>query len=317
MSTGRKSASKTAGRILVIKLGALGDVVQATGPFAAIRAHHPDAHITLLTAPAYRDFLEASGWFDEIWVDNRPSWKNWREWYRLRFRLRYARFGRAYDLQTSDRSSLYFQLMLPGRRPEWSGIARGAALRHKNPARDNMHTIDRQADQLAVAGIENVPAPSLDWVQADTARFGITGPYVLLVPGGSAHRPEKRWPVGSFTELARQLVARGVTPVLIGAGADAHATGTIASFCAQALDLTSDTSFAEIVALARGARGAVGNDTGPMHVIATAGCQSIALYSFASDPALCAQKGPDVTVLRRDLLTELSVDEVEAALRLD
>lgn len=307
----------SAERILVIKLGALGDVVQATGPFAAIRAHHPDAQITLLTSSAFGDFLSESDWFDAVWVDDRPSWRNFWGWYRLRFRLRYGRFDLAYDLQTSDRSSLYFQLMLPGRRPAWSGIARGAALRHKNPDRDNMHTIDRQADQLAVAGIEKVPAPSLDWVQADTARFGITGSYVLLVPGGSAHRPEKRWPVGSFTELARRLVAGGVTPVLIGAGADAHATGTIASFCPEALDLTSDTGFAEIVALARGAKGAVGNDTGPMHVIATAGCPSVALYSHASDPALCAQKGADVAILRRDLLTELSVDEVEAALRLD
>ncbi len=307
----------SAQRILVIKLGALGDVVQATGPFAAIRAHHPDAHITLLTSSAYSEFLGASEWFDEVWVDDRPSWKNFWGWYRLRFRLRYGRFDRAYDLQTSDRSSLYYHLMAPGRRPAWSGIARGAALRHKNPDRDNMHTIDRQSDQLAVAGIEKVPAPSLDWVQADTARFGIAGPYVLLVPGGSAHRPDKRWPVGSYTELARRLVARGVTPVLIGAGADAHATGTIASFCTDAMDLTSDTSFAEITALARDAKGAVGNDTGPMHVIATAGCPSVALYSFASDPALCAQKGEDVTILRRDQLAELSVDEVEAALRLD
>ncbi|MEP4377741.1 MAG: glycosyltransferase family 9 protein [Alphaproteobacteria bacterium] len=308
---------KNLARILVIKLGALGDVVQATGPFAAIRAHHPDAHITLLTSPAFSNFLGASGWFDEVWVDDRPGWKNFWGWYRLRFRLRYGMFDRVYDLQTSDRSSLYYQLMLPGPRPEWSGIARGAALRHKNPDRDEMHTIDRQIDQLAVAGIAHVPAPSLDWVRADTARFGITGPYVLLVPGGSAHRPEKRWPVGSFTELARRLVARGVTPVLIGAGADAHATGTIASFCPGTIDLTSDTSFAEIVVLARGAKGAVGNDTGPMHVIATAGCPSVALYSFASDPALCAQKGDDVTILRSDLLADLSVDEVDAALRLD
>jgi ADP-heptose:LPS heptosyltransferase len=105
--------------------------------------------------------------------------------------------------------------------------------------------------------------------------------------------------------------------VMIGAGADAHANGTVASFCPEAVDLTSDTSFAEIVALARGASGAVGNDTGPMHVIATAGCPSVALYSYASDPALCAQKGPDVTILRRDMLTDLSVDEVEAALKLD
>ena len=309
--------SNAAPRILVIKLGALGDVVQATGPFAAIREHHKDSHITLLTGPAYREFLDASGWFDEIWVDTRPGGKNWRDWFRLRHRLKRGRFDRVYDLQTSDRSSAYFHIMLPGRRPEWSGIARLASHPHANTQRDDMHTVERQAEQLAMAGIADVPAPSLDWVRADVSRFGIKAPYVLLVPGGSAHRPEKRWPVGSFTELARRLVAKGVTPVLIGAGADAHATGTVDSFCAGARDLTAETSFAEIVVLARGAAGAVGNDTGPMHIIATAGCPTVALYSFASDPALCAQKGPDVTILRRDLLTELSVDEVEAELKLD
>ena len=97
-------------QVLVIKLGALGDVVQATGPFAAIRGHHPNAHITLLTAPVFRDFLAASNWFDEVWVDSRPSWKNWRDWHRLRFQLRGAQFDRVYDLQTSDRSNLYFHL---------------------------------------------------------------------------------------------------------------------------------------------------------------------------------------------------------------
>jgi len=302
--------------ILVIKLGALGDIVQATGPFAAIRAHHKDARITLLTGPAYEGFLKDSNWFDEVWVDERPGWKNWRAWFRLRRRLKRGEFARVYDLQTSDRSSGYFHLLLPGSRPEWSGIARFASHPHANKKRDDMHTVDRQAEQLNMAGIEVVPAPSLNWVNTEVSRFGLEAPYVLLVPGGSAHRPEKRWPVGSYTEFARRLVARGVTPVLIGAGADAHATGTVDSFCEGARDLTAETSFAEIVGLARGAAGAVGNDTGPMHIIATSGCPTVALYSFASDPALCAQKGSDVTILRRDLLTELSVDEVEAALKL-
>ncbi len=309
--------SKDTSRILVIKLGALGDIVQATGPMAAIRAHHPDAHITLLTGKAYAGFLEASGWFDEIWIDERPNWKNWRAWFRLRKRLRRGKFSRVYDLQTSDRSSAYFHLMLPGRRPEWSGVARFASHPHANRKRDDMHTVDRQAEQLNMAGIADVPAPNLDWATADISRYGLKAPYVLLVPGGSAHRPEKRWPVGRFTQLGRRLVAKGVTPVLIGAGPDAHATGTVASFCDGAVDLTADTSFAEIAALARGAAGAVGNDTGPMHLIATAGCPSVSLFSFASDPALCAQKGPDVTIIRKDLLDEVSVDEVEAALKLD
>ena len=46
-------------RVLVIKLGALGDFVQGFGPFAAIRAHHPTAHITLLTTRPFAALAEA------------------------------------------------------------------------------------------------------------------------------------------------------------------------------------------------------------------------------------------------------------------
>ena len=59
-------------RILVIKLGALGDMVQAFGPFQAIRRHHGHAHITLLTTAPFAEFAMATGWFDEVWVDARP-----------------------------------------------------------------------------------------------------------------------------------------------------------------------------------------------------------------------------------------------------
>jgi ADP-heptose:LPS heptosyltransferase len=73
---------------------------------------------------------------------------------------------------------------------------------------------------------------------------------------------------------------------------------------------------ADIVELARGAAGAVGNDTGPMHVITTAGTPSVVLFSEASDPELCGQRGADVTIMRRPSLDDLGVDEVEAALHL-
>ena len=62
----------TPSRILVIKLGALGDIVLALGPFAAIRRDHPDAHVTLLTTRPYVEFLKPSEYFDDIWVDDRP-----------------------------------------------------------------------------------------------------------------------------------------------------------------------------------------------------------------------------------------------------
>jgi ADP-heptose:LPS heptosyltransferase len=92
-------------RILVIKLGALGDFVQALGPAAAIRAHHPDAAITLLTTAPFAELAGQAPYFDEVWVDERPRLATPRALLALRRRLRTAGFARVYDLQTSDRSS--------------------------------------------------------------------------------------------------------------------------------------------------------------------------------------------------------------------
>ncbi len=304
--------------ILVIKLGALGDFVLATGPFKAIRRAHPTARITLLTIPLLAGLAKGMGWFDEVWTDARPAFWNIGGWWQLSRKLNGGRFSRVYDLQTSDRSNFYFRLMSPpfGKRPEWSGIAAGASHPHANPDRDFLHTVERQKEQLATAGIRDVPPPDLSWAQADLARFDLPGSYALLVPGGSAHRPEKRWPASHYAELARRLVAIGTTPLLLGANAERADLAVIAA-ASGARDLCGQTSFTEIIALARGARFAVGNDTGPMHLIASAGCPTVALFSHASDPALCAPRGPDgfgVVVLRRPDLAGLLPDEVLAAL---
>ena len=303
-------------RVLVIKLGALGDIVQATGPFAAIRRYHGDAHITVLTTKLFRDFTAAGGWFDEVWVDDRPSWRELRSWRESLRRLRGGRFDRVYDLQTSDRTAILYRLLALGQKPEWSGTVYGCSHRDTNPRRNDIHTIERQAEQLAIAGITDVPPPNVDRISSEIGRFALRSPYALLVPGGAAHRLDKRWPAKNYAELARRLIAKGITPVLIGGAAESQVATAIATFYEGSRDLTNETSMADIVELARGAAGAVGNDTGPMHVITTAGTPSVVLFSQASDPELCGQRGADVTILRRPLLDELSVDEVEAALHL-
>jgi ADP-heptose:LPS heptosyltransferase len=296
--------------ILVIKLSALGDFVQAFGPFAAIRAHHKAAHITLLTTRPYEDFARASPWFNDVWVDRRPRFWQIGALLDLRRRLRSRPFAMVYDLQTSDRSSWYYRLM---GRPPWSGIARGCSHRHANPKRDFMHTFERQAEQLAIAGIPSVPPPDLSWIRADTSRFGLPDRYVLLVPGGAAHRHDKRWPVERYTALAQTLAARSIVPVLLGTQDDAAAIKAISTACRQARSLLGQTDLFDIAALARGAAGAVGNDSGPMHLIAAAGCPAVALFSAASDPALCGQRGR-VATLRRDNLADLALEPVLAAL---
>ncbi len=303
-------------RILVIKLGALGDVVLALGPFAAIREAHRDAHITLLTTTAYADLMRASPYFDEVLLDDRPSpWQPGR-WIALRRRLRGGRFDFVYDLQTSDRSGWYYKLMGPGRRPNWSGIANGCSHPHDNPLRDDQHTIARQAEQLAHAGIANVPPADLTWIENDEAKFDLTQPYVLMVPGGAPHRPRKRWPTDRYIDLARELGTQGMGSVVLGGKDERDLAEVVARGYPGARNLIGQTTFVDIVGLARDASGAIGNDTGPMHLIAAAGCPALVLFSSESDPALTRPAGESISVLQRDDLAMLNTADVVEALSL-
>lgn len=303
------------GRLLVIKLGALGDFVLATGPFAAIRAAHPNDEIVLLTTAPFAEFARASGYFDEVWVDERPSRIALIAIQRLRRRLRGGRFYRVYDLQTSSRSSWYFRLMRGLLRPQWSGIAFGCSHPHANRKRNAMHTIERQAEQLAMAGIAETPFPDLSWATSDTSRFNLPARFALLIPGGAAHRPGKRWPADSYRALAEIWLKQGVTPVIIGGPDEADLADQIAGDT-DIRNLAGQTSFADIAQLSCEAAGVVGNDTGPMHIAAICGCPSVVLFSGESDPSITAPRGADVRVLRRENLGDLPVSEVAETLSL-
>jgi ADP-heptose:LPS heptosyltransferase len=293
------------------------------GAAAAIRAFHAGAHITVLTTRPYAGLLGHAPYFDAVWVDERPSWSDPFGVWRLARRLRGGRFDRVYDLSTRQRSALYFWLMrrpkgISDGGPEWSGILSGASHRQPDtPERRRMHTLDREADQLRWAGIPGpVPPPDLSWAPSNAGRFALPGDYALLMPGGAPHRPEKRWPLDGFIQLARGIASAGVTPVVVGGPAERALGAAIIAAVPEARDLTGQTEFGDVVALGRGARRAIGNDTGPMHLAVVGGAPATVLYSAASDPTLTAPRGPDVVILRRADLADLSVDEVAATLAL-
>ena len=295
----------------MIKLSALGDFVQAMGPFAAIRAQYPDARITLLTTKPYAALAKASPYFDEVWVDHRPKPWDVPGMLRLRKMLRSAKFQMVYDLQTSERSSRYFHLVHTG--TPWSGIASGASHPHANPDRNTLHTLDRQADQLRMAGIPETPPPDLSWVERDLRRFRLPQKFALMVPGGAPHRTSKRWPSERYAAISRRLGERGISTVLIGTEADHEAIEAVLAASPTAMSLADHTELLDIPAIARLAWAALGNDTGPMHLAAAAGCRSVVLFSSESDPALCAPRGR-VAILRKPDLAQLEVDEVWEAL---
>jgi ADP-heptose:LPS heptosyltransferase len=298
-------------RILVIRLGALGDFVQSFGPFAAIRAHHPGARITLLTTAPYATLARASPWFDAVAIDTRPAL------YQVPALLALARqlrgYDLVYDLQTSRRSTAYFWL---AGRPAWSGIGAFRRFPHQDPDRNTQHTLDRQRGQLRDAGILHYPRPDLTWLTSRSSP-DLPHPYALLVPGAAPTRPEKRWPAARYADLAHILHASGIAPVLVGGVAECELAAQITRQCGYVRNLAGQTDLLTLGALAHQAVLAVGNDTGPMHLAAAAGCRCVVLFGGASNPALTAPRAIDgtwSTVVRAPDLADLPVEKVAAAL---
>lgn len=301
--------------ILVIKLSALGDFVIALPFMACIRAHHPHAHITLLTTKPFEDIALRSGYFDAVVIDERPPLYHVPRLLRLRRALNHRTYARVYDLHMNNRTAFYRRL-LPSPKPEWSGIhPQGGALSYHDPDAGVIHARERHRRVLALAGIACDNAPDMAWLDADVSFYRVPSPYVLIVPSAAARHPGKRWNVNRFAGVAGKLVRMDYTPVLIGSDADAEITGRIKKAIPSAIDLTGRTSLFEVAALARGAVCAIGNDTGPMHMAALAGAPCISLFSGESDPEKSAPVGGKVTVIQADDMNDITVDDVMRAFK--
>lgn len=304
------TAGSKAEKILVIKLGALGDFIQALGPMAAIRRAHSDAHITLLTTKPFEEFARRCGYFDEIWLDRKPRALNIPGWLSLRTKLLRGNFARVYDLQNNDRTSVYFRLFPKARRPEWVGAAKGASHANLSPERSAGHAFDGHVQTLALAGIKDVQIDNLQWIEEDLAAFSLPPAYVLFAPGCAPQHPHKRWPAENYAAIGNLLAKRNIRTVLLGTAAEADINRRIQALCPAAIDLTGRTSLFQIAALARKAQGAIGNDTGPMHLVAATGCPALALFSGASNTVKHAPRGANVTIIQEDKLENLDIKTV-------
>ena len=293
--------------ILVIKLSALGDFIIALGAMEAIRKKHPDARITLLTTPMFKDMATRSKYFDEVWA--LPRAKAWQlpAWFDLFKKLNAGNFTRVYDLQMNDRTRVYYTMLL--KKPEWSGVIKGSALFYANPDYKKLHAFKRHQEVLNVAGID-AKLPDISWMNTELGPLALKKPYILLVPGSAPQHPQKRWPALRYAALASKLIRDGYTVAALGTKAEAEVIETIKKGCPALVDLSGKTSFYDIATLAKDAAGAVGNDTGPTHLVSLAGCPVMVLFSASSNPALSAPVGPSVSVIQSDDLNDVQVDDV-------
>jgi ADP-heptose:LPS heptosyltransferase len=173
------------------------------------------------------------------------------------------------------------------------------------------HTIDKQAEQLLMAGIHPTPLPACPPSSRPLPAKLRPHTFFLLIPGSSPRHSIKRWPARAYGELAQRLIeATGNLPVIIGAPGEKKLAVEIRAACPAAVDLVGRTELTTLVDLAGAAAFTVGNDTGATHIAAAGGHPVIVLFSRASDPSRCAPRGREVHVLTSPRLNELSVDRV-------
>jgi ADP-heptose:LPS heptosyltransferase len=314
---------KPVDRVMVIKLGGVGEMVLAFPAFERIRQAHPKAKITLLTTQPFEALAKSSPFFNI--VDAQGGGRDPASFTALVLRIRRGRFNRIYDLQNDGSTNLILQSLRP-LAPQWSGTALGASLPHRNRERTRMHPLERQASQLEDAGIwPDAPTkplsaapPDISWILAKTPQprsISVASGHrqlVLLAPGGDPHHLETRWPIGLYGDLAKKLQDAGFDIVIIGGLGESDLAHAIQRKAPRARDLTGRTDLVQIAALGARAALTVGNDLGPLHLIAAAGAPTIALYASSPDPALTAPRG-HVTVLHAPQLKDLPVDTVAAA----
>ncbi|MDR0406803.1 MAG: glycosyltransferase family 9 protein [Holosporales bacterium] len=290
--------------ILVIKHGALGDFFQSLPLFQAIRLHHAQESVTLLTTPPFEVFARELGLFDCVLTDPREGvpWSFFKETW-------HAAYAIVYDLQLSTRTRWYCH-----------------ALRHILPKKSAIygeqyalpataHSFARRQEVLKKAGfsVQNLkttfPPSSCEPFQNLLPK---DHPFALFVIGASASF--KIWPVEGFIAVGKWCVTQGMCPVLTGGIAEQSLARAFLKAVPAAIDLTGKTHPMDILKLGAKACIAIGNDTGPMHGIAVVGCPSVVIFSPYTSPQLSAPLGRVRTL--QGTLSEISSSEVIAALKL-
>ncbi len=282
------------GRLLVLAPNWLGDSVMALPAVQTLRARYAGADLTVAARPSVAPlFAMVPGVAQVLTLESRAGLSGVRAWRRDAARLAAERFDLAVLLPNSF---LAAWVTAQARIPERWGYAtdlRGRWLTRafKRPPVD-VHQADYYLALTAAAGL--APAarvarvvPPAGAVAAARALVPQSA-YVVLAPG-AAYGRAKQWPPERYAALAVMLWrTRGLLPVVIGAGGDRTAGDELAAALSTLpggtetagvlVDLIGRTDLATLAAVLAGARAAVANDSGAMHLAGAVGTTVVAVF---------------------------------------
>jgi lipopolysaccharide heptosyltransferase I len=324
-------------KILIVRLGSLGDLVHTLPAVSAIRRAYPDAEIDWLVDAAHRDFLSLVPVISGIVVLRDRTAAAWLE-------ARRAMKGRGYDVAMDFQGLLKSAALgrLSGARRVIGfdrGSLREAAAaplytdRVAPSAAEGRHVIDKNLRLAAALGaptdLREFPLQERASTALALIREQVSGPFALVNPG--AAWPNKRWPSASFGSVAQWLGERHAirSIVLWGPGEEDLARDVVAA-SSGAATIAPSTDVSDLVAISRHARLFLSGDTGPLHIAAAVGAPVVGLFG-PTDPCRNGPWAPDDQTIgrydacdchyerrcRRDrgwCLGEITVDDVQAAI---
>jgi heptosyltransferase-1 len=296
--------------ILIVRLGALGDIVHTVPAAAALRQVFPEARIDWLVDARHRAMIDLITSVDRAVVLERPSIASWMDVTR---RMRSAGYDVAIDFQGLMKSAVLarasgarrvigfsiWHLREKTARPFYSEIGRTG----NGHAAAGEHIIYKNLSLLGALGVRDdrveFPLAEVESRALLDVRSALGGerPFALINPG--AAWPNKRWPPERFGEVAAFLHEIRSLPsfVLWGPGEEGLA-GAVVERSGGAARVAPPTNLADVLALSRAASLMVSGDTGPLHIAAAAGTPTVSLFG-PTDPH---RNGPwvadDVTVSR-------------------
>jgi lipopolysaccharide heptosyltransferase I len=329
-------------RILLVRLSAIGDVINTLPAVAAIRSAEPDVRIGYVVEDKAKDVVVGHPDIDEVFVFPKKRWR--REIKTPWGFFRALREARAYIARIRARRfdvSLDFQGTLKGALHSWLsgaktriGFARGHTYEcnqlfsnvRVEPETRRLHRVDKFLSLLQPLGIDGGegryrlpedPAARRK-VEAFVDSVGGNG-FLVFHPGTSDFAPEKRWGADRYGELARRVVEELGFAVVVtwGPGEEGLAGDVCRASGSRAVASPRSDSILMVAELLRRAKLYVGGDTGPMHLAAACGTPCIALFG-PKDPAMYRPYGPGHVVISKGVpssMESIGVEDVFAAIR--
>lgn len=285
--------------ILMIRTGAIGDIVMASGLIPALRSRYPEARLVWLLDEVNVDLLRHNPRLDHIYVWPRKAWRRllrqrryrqlWHEVSTLVRQLRAERFDLVLELQGLLKGAIWARLS-SGRRRIGLGSREGTWIwMHHVIPRDNTVSpmMSKEYRQLAEWLGCQPDDFHYDLVYAETDRLAvreklaakqIVGDYAVLCPFTT--RPQKHWLEAEWWLLAKRLIKELGLNVLItgGAGEAAEAERWVHAIGPGAHHLAGQTTLSMCAALIDDAALTVGVDTGLTHMASALGRPAIVIF---------------------------------------